>query len=126
MVFKEEAEKQRFLTAFQELAGHEFTQEEKDNSRFESVRQPLLYLLQTLVFGFALAYFVYYLETATEYSFRIPAVLYFVVEILLQFGYQTVFIIVGVINVIMLILVVRKWLVPSKQLVIHRSNTLST
>lgn len=126
MVFKEEAEKQRFLTDFQELAGHEFTQEEKDNSRFESVRQPLLYLLQTLVFGFALAYFVYYLETATEYSFRIPAVLYFVVEILLQFGYKTVFIIVGVINVVMLILVVRKWLIPSKQLVIHRSNTLST
>lgn len=126
LAFKDEANKQRFLTDFQELVGHEFMQEEKDNTRFESVRQPLLYLLQTLVFGFGLAYFVYYLETATEYSFRIPAVLYFIVEILLQFGYKTVFIIVGVINLIMLLLVIRKWIVPSKQLVFHRNNTLST
>lgn len=121
--FKDDDEKQRFLARIRYLTGQQFTEEEKSNTRRASVRLPLIYLVEFLFFGSLLAYFVYYLETATEYSFRIPAWLYFVVEFLLMVGYKTVFAIFGAIAVILLIWVIRRWVVPSRQLVLERCTS---
>jgi hypothetical protein len=114
-------EKDRFVTELYSRMNQEFTYEHQKNSLMGSIRRPVTFLLQTLIFGGGLSWLAYYMETTDEYSFRIPAILYFLVAIMEYVGYIPVVMVTGAISLCILIWVVKNMIRPTKKLVIERN-----
>ncbi|MEW9698198.1 hypothetical protein [Paenibacillus sp. SI8] len=120
LTFKSLDEKNKFIAQLYRSINQDFTYVNEKNTRLGSIRKPLSNLLKTLVIGGGLSWLAYYMETSESYSFRVPALLYFLVVIMEYVGYVPIVAITGVILICMLIWLVKNTINPTEKLVIER------
>ncbi|MEI7026053.1 hypothetical protein [Paenibacillus sp. y28] len=118
--FASKEEKERFIKNWYSTREKEYTYEQRTNTVWNSIRQPLVTLLQTIIFGGGLSWLAYYITTAEEYSFRVPAVFYFVIRLMEYIGYVPFMAVTGLIVIVVLIWLVRRALRPTQRLIIEK------
>ncbi|AUO07703.1 hypothetical protein NS115_01800 [Paenibacillus jamilae] len=115
-------EKDAFVQHLYSYMKEDYTYEQSTNTAWASMKPSIVFFLYTLLIGGFLSWLAYYMETADEYSFRVPAILYPVVELISYTGYMPVAIFMGVIVLISLMMVVKRAIKPSTKLVIKRKS----
>ncbi|MEC0182965.1 hypothetical protein P4H61_15885 [Paenibacillus peoriae] len=115
-------EKDKFVQHMYSYMKQDYSYEEYTNTAWASMKPSFVFFLYTLLIGGFLSWLAYYMETAEEYSLRVPAVLYPVVELISHTGYIPVAIFMGGIALISLMMVVKRAVKPSTRLVIKRKS----
>lgn len=120
--FKNIEEKDKFINKTFSYIENDFSYEKRKNTLLGSIRIPFRYLVEILVFGGFLSWLAYYMETAEEYSFRIPAILYPLFLIMKRIGYRPVIALTGILSLIMIGWVMKNMIVPTEKLIIERKT----
>lgn len=115
-------EKDKFVQYLYSYMKQDYSYEQYTNTAWASMKSPFVFFLYTILIGGLLTWLAYYMETADEYSFRVPAVLYPVVKLMSYTGYIPVAIFMGIIALISLMMVVKRAIKPSTKLVIKRKS----
>lgn len=115
-------EKDKFVEHMYSYMKQDYSYEQYTNTAWASMKSSFVFFLYTLLIGGILSCLAYYMETADEYSFRVPVLFYPVVELISYTGYIPVTIFMGGVALISLMMVVKRAVKPSTRLVIERKS----